>query len=121
MSGALFLAGIFTFVTAAFLLAGALVLIGAGTSYRRQEPEKTVPYECGELPVVPTKKARFSANYYPFALAFLIFDVEAALLVPWAVLSASAGVKAVIAGAVFLSVPLFGLFYAFKQGALRWE
>jgi NADH-quinone oxidoreductase subunit A len=121
MSGTLFLAGIFTFLVVAFLLAGTLVLIGAGTSYRRPEPEKTVPYECGELPVVPTKKAKFSANYYPFAIAFLIFDVEAALLVPWAVLSASAGLKSVVAGAVFLLLLLFGLFYAFKQGALRWE
>jgi len=121
MSGALFLAGIFTFVVVAFLLAGTLVLLGAGTSYRRQEPEKTVPYECGELPVVPTKKAKFSANYYPFALAFLVFDVEAALLVPWAVLSTSAGMKALVAGAVFLLILLFGLLYIFNQGALRWE
>lgn len=121
MSGAYFLAGILSFIVAGFALAALLVVIGKGTSYSRSEPEKQVPYECGELPVVPTKNSKFSANYYTYALAFLLFDVEAALLVPWVVSLAKTGVESVIATTVFLAILLFGLFYALKSGGLKWE
>lgn len=121
MTGTHFFAGIIIFILTGFTLAFLLLVIAKGISYRREEPEKRIPYECGELPVVPTKKAKFSANYYSYALAFLLFDVEAALLIPWVIAIREANWVGVYAGAVFLFILLVGLFFAFKSGGLRWE
>lgn len=121
MSGVYFFIGILSFILVSAILSLTLVLLGKGISYSRAESEKTVPYECGELPVVPTKKVKFSANYYGYALAFLIFDVEAALLIPWIASFDEHGMSGLVATAVFLFILLVGLFYAFKSGGLRWE
>lgn len=121
MSGALFVASILIFVLTGLILASALVFIGSLTSYRRDEPEKTVPYECGELPISETKSSKISVNYYPFALAFLLFDVEAALLIPWVVVVRDGGWHSFIAASIFLGILVFGLFYALKSGGLKWE
>lgn len=121
MSGSYLFFGILIFAATSFTLGLLLVFIGGLTSYRRSEPEKEVPYECGELPVVETRKVKFPVNYYSFALAFLLFDVEAALLIPWAVSFSSKGWQAFLAAAVFLFILIFGLYYAFKSGGLKWE
>jgi NADH:ubiquinone oxidoreductase subunit 3 (subunit A) len=121
VSGTLFVASILIFVLTGLILGSVLVFIGSLTSYRRKEPEKTVPYECGELPVTETGSSRISVNYYPFAVAFLLFDVEAALLIPWVVGVRDGGWYSLIAASIFLGILLFGLFYALKSGGLKWE
>lgn len=121
MTGSQLAGGIFIFVLTVALLGVALVAAGWLLSYRRQEPEKETPYECGELPVVETKKAKTSVNYYSYALAFLIFDIEVVFLLPWVQGFLKYGPAAVIEAAVFLAVLLFGLWYGFRSGGLRWE
>lgn len=121
MYGAHFLIGILVFILTGTILAAILVIIGKATSYSRNEPEKAIPYECGELPAIPTKSSKFSANYYSYALAFLIFDVEAALLIPWAISFKEQSFTGLLAVIAFLSILVFGLFYAFLSGGLNWD
>lgn len=121
MTGSQLAGGIVVFVVTVALFGAALVLAGWLLSYRRHEPEKETPYECGELPVVETRSVKTSVNYYTFALAFLIFDVEVIFLLPWVKGFMKYGWAAVIEAAVFLAVLLFGLWYGFRSGGLRWE
>ncbi len=119
--GLVLFTGILIFVAVAFLLAFSLVFIGSLTSYRREEPEKNVPYECGELPLTPARKAKFPVNYYSFAIGFLIFDIEVLFLLPWVAKATDYGFKTLIAVSIFLAVLLFGLFYGLKSGGFKWE
>ena len=87
---------------------------------RRPSAAKATPYECG---IVPKGDAwnQFNIRYYLFALLFVIFDVEAAYLYPWAVRVGKLGAYAVVEMAIFLAILGFGLAYAWRKGALQWE
>ena len=63
---------------------------------------------------------QFNVGYYLFALMFLIFDVEAAFLYPWAVVLKIVGVAGLIEIAIFLLVLILGLAYAWRKGVLEW-
>lgn len=108
------------------LLAGlAIALVGAGLlgSYllapRRPGGVKNEPYECGEK-TIGTSWVHFNVGYYLFALIFLIFDVEAAFLFPWAVVFKEVGTVALIEVGIFITVLLVGLLYAWRKGVLEW-
>ena len=62
----------------------------------------------------------FPVRYYVFALLFLVFDVEAAFLFPWAVIYRSLGVYGFVEMVIFVSILAVGLVYAWKKGALKW-
>lgn len=102
----------------------ALLLIALATAWvlrpRRPSAAKQMPYECG---IVPQGEAwhQFNIRYYLFALLFVVFDVEAAYLFPWAVRVGKLGTWAVVEMAIFLGLLGFGLGYAWRKGALRWE
>ncbi len=81
---------------------------------------KEETYECG----VPTRGRswmQFRAGYYLFALLFLMFDVEAVFLFPWAVIANEMGMAALYTVLFFLVVLTLGLAYAWKKGALEWK
>ncbi len=80
---------------------------------------KNEPYECGEE-TIGSSWVHFNVGYYLFALIFLIFDVEAAFLFPWAVVFREVGIIALIEAGLFISVLLVGLTYAWKKGVLEW-
>lgn len=108
------------------LLTGlALVLVGGGLlgSYllapRNPGGMKNQPYECGEETIGPSW-VHFNVGYYLFALIFLIFDVEAAFLFPWAVVFREVGMVALVEVGLFISVLIVGLIYAWKKGVLEW-
>jgi len=82
-------------------------------------PEKNVNYECAELPI-GTSWIKFHNRYYIFALIFVIFDVEAVFLFPWAVAFGQLGLYALIEMVIFILTLLFGLVYAWKRGVLKW-
>jgi NADH-quinone oxidoreductase subunit A len=82
-------------------------------------PIKNTPYECGEQPIGRVW-IQFNVGYYLFGLLFLVFDVEAAFLYPWAVVIREVGVIGFIEVGVFLVVLIAGLAYAWKKGALEW-
>lgn len=100
-----------------FVLGGLILshLIGP----HRPNRIKTTPYECGEVPL-GSAWIQFNVGYYLFALLFLIFDVEAAFLYPWAVILRVVGFPGLIEVGIFLLVLILGLVYAWKKGALEW-
>ena len=80
---------------------------------------KNAAYECGEKTIGPSW-VQFNVGYYVFGLLFLVFDVEAAFLFPWAVVVREAGSQGLVEIGVFGAVLLVGLAYAWRKGALQW-
>ena len=108
-----------------FLAVGALVVGGAviGSSLvRPHNPtrEKVLPYECGENPVGTPWGVQFNIRFYVFALVFLIFDVEAVMLIPWAVVVNELGMPALIPGFIFIGMLALGLADVWRKGDLEW-
>ncbi|MCF6294754.1 MAG: NADH-quinone oxidoreductase subunit A [Flavobacteriaceae bacterium] len=108
-----------------FLLAGIVMVAGANflsnlISHKSDNPQKREPYESGMV-TKGTTWVQFKVGYYLFAILFLIFDVEVAFLIPWAVAYKSVGAVAFIEILVFLIILGIGLLYAWKKGALKWE
>ena len=81
---------------------------------------KRTAYECG-MEAVGTTTVQTNIRFYTYALLFVIFDVEALYLFPWAVVVRSMGAVALVEMAVFISILAAGLAYAWKMGALQWE
>jgi NADH-quinone oxidoreductase subunit A len=82
-------------------------------------PEKLIPYECGENPV-GSPWIQFNIRFYVFALIFVIFDVEVAFLIPWAVVFKRLGLLAFVEGLIFIAVLAIGLAYVRVKGDLDW-
>ncbi|MEW6750337.1 MAG: NADH-quinone oxidoreductase subunit A [Candidatus Latescibacterota bacterium] len=80
---------------------------------------KNAPYECGEQPLGGVW-VQYNVGFYLFGLLFLIFDVEAAFLYPWATAVRQIGVVGCIEVGIFLLVLVMGLVYAWRKGALEW-
>ncbi len=95
---------------------GASYLLGK----RVRSRVKDMPYECG---IVPTGDARqrFSVKFYLVAMVFILFDIEAVFLYPWAVVFRQLKMFAFVEMAVFLVLVLSGFFYIWKKGALDWS
>jgi NADH:ubiquinone oxidoreductase subunit 3 (subunit A) len=110
---------------ALFMIVGAIIPIGAivaGFIFgpKRPNPIKQSTYECGIEPVGEVW-VQFKAQYYIFALVFLVFDVEAVFLFPWAVKLGQLGMYAVIEGIIFISILIVGLAYMWRKGMLEWS
>ncbi|MEE9443874.1 MAG: NADH-quinone oxidoreductase subunit A [candidate division Zixibacteria bacterium] len=80
---------------------------------------KNETYECG-VPIFGESWTQFNNRFYIFGLIFVIFDVEAVFLFPWAVAYKSLGFFALIEMVIFIAILLVGLVYAWKKGALKW-
>ena len=83
-------------------------------------PLKTHPYECGEEPLGPTW-IQFHPRYYVVAMFFVLFDLEAAFLLPWAAELGRLGVAALVEVVIFVGILLVGWLYAVRKGALEWQ
>ena len=105
-----------------FALSIPLIMLGiAGVTGPRQgSPRKMTPFECGVESIGDTRH-RFSVRFFLVALFFIVFDIEAVFIYPWAVLFRELGVFGFVEMMVFLSILLLGLFYVWKKGALEWE
>lgn len=108
---------VFMLVGAAFV--AVTLLVGALLRTQNPYPEKLMPYECGEVPV-GEGQVRFHVRYYVFALIFVIFDVEAVFLYPWAVAFQQIGLFAFIEMLIFIAILIVGLAYAWRKRVLRW-
>lgn len=91
----------------------------------RETPEKLTTYECG-VPTRGSTNLRFYVRFYVVALLFLLFDLEAAFLIPWAVsfrhfVEIGMGVQLFVAMTVFFGMLVVGLIYEWRKGALEWE
>ena len=106
------------FVGAALLMVGAMLGVGRLLRPTRAQPGKLLPYEAGSDPVMGFGQS--NVRYYVYALLFVMFDVEAVFIFPWAVRLESLGVFGLIEMFVFLIVLALGLVYAWRKGVLRW-
>jgi len=109
-----------SFLAVGILLAVILVTIPRFLAPRQPSEMKSSTYECGELPI-GKPWIRFRIAYYIFALIFVIFDVEAVFLFPWAVIMRKLGVFGLIEMGVFLGILTLGLAYAWRKGVLEWQ
>ncbi len=110
-------------VTAAITGAGLVGLamwIAGLISPKSFNPQKGEPYECG-IPTRGESMSQFRVGYYLYAILFLMFDVETVFLFPWAVQMRELGVSGIISIAVFFSILVLGLVYAWRKGALEWK
>ncbi len=109
---------------ALFILVGLVIPVGAiGAGFifgpKKPNPVKQSTYECGIEPVGDVW-VQFKAQYYIFALVFLVFDVEAVFLFPWAVRLGHLGLYAVVEGIIFITILIVGLIYTWRKGMLEW-
>jgi len=110
----------------AAVLAGALILVSTFIGWRRPSKTKAQPYECG---ITPTGDARepFSVKFYLVAMVFILFDVEAIFLFPWAYifkdLAANAQTRwfGFIEMMFYVAILLVGYIYLLRRGALDWH
>ena len=86
----------------------------------RHRPIKDTPYECG-IPAAPYRWSQIQIRYYVFALMFLIFDVEAVFLFPWAVVFLRTVPAVFYEMLIFIAVLFFGVVYGWKKGVLQWR
>ena len=108
---------VFLVVVVGFLAVN-LVLWWVIRPYRHSE-EKLTTYECGENPQ-GTAWIQFNIRFYVFALIFIVFDVEAVFLLPWAVVFRELGFLAFVEGLVFLGILVVALVYVWRKGDLEW-
>jgi NADH-quinone oxidoreductase subunit A len=110
--------GLFILLVVGFV-ATTLVLARLIAPSRKSSRAKGQIYETGEITVTDPWRP-FPVRYYVFALLFLIFDVEAAFLYPWAVIYRSLGLYGFVEMVIFVLILGVGLAYAWKKGALHW-
>jgi len=115
---------ILLFLGIALLLSSLFVFLPMGvarlTGAHNPSPEKNSEYECG-FPAFEDARAEFDVRFYLVAILFIIFDLEAAFLFPWAVSLKQSGWMGWGAMMVFLLELILGYAYAWKKGALEWE
>jgi len=103
-------------------LAIGLGTLSVGMLFRPRRPyrEKLRPYESGNPPI-GEPRYRFSVKFYVTAMLFVIFDVEAVFLYPWAIVFDKIGLYAFIEMMIFIVILLVGYLYAWKKEAFTWD
>ena len=96
------------------------MLVSRLTGTHRPDPAKLAEYECG-FPAFEDSRSQFDVRFYLVAILFIVFDLEAAFLFPWAVSLDFTSWTGWAAMMVFLAELGLGLAYAWKKGALEWE
>jgi len=105
------------------LIAIVFPFVALGVAYllrpKRPNLVKSSTYECG-LDTIGETWVQFKAQYYIYALVFVVFDVETIFLYPWAVAYNQLGLFALVEAFIFVGILATGLAYAWRKGALRW-
>ena len=96
------------------------VVVSSIVGQKKLSKLKLSPYECGCEPV-GTARERFSIKFYLIAVLFILFDIEAVFLYPWAVLYKKLGLFGLVEMGVFVVILFVGYIYVWKKGALEWE
>lgn len=101
-------------------LSGVLLVLSALIGKHKRTREKDMPYECG---IRPTGDARepFSVQFYMVALVFILFDIEAIFLYPWALVYRELKVFGFVEMVLYIIILLAGYIYLWKKGALDWN
>ena len=115
---------ILLFLGVALLLSTAFVVLpmlaARLTGAHKPNPDKLAEYECG-FPAFEDPRSQFDVRFYLVAILFIVFDLEAAFIYPWAVSVFHLGWTAWFAMMIFIAELALGLVYAWKKGALDWE
>jgi NADH-quinone oxidoreductase subunit A len=111
--------GVLMFLVAGAAFVGVSMLVSSLVRPSKYSKEKYIPYECGEDPV-GSSWVQFNIRFYVFALVFIIFDVEAVFLFPWAVVYQNLGLFAFVEGLIFIGILVLGLAYLWAKGDLEW-
>jgi NADH-quinone oxidoreductase subunit A len=111
---------IFIFFVVAVGFALVTLFLSAIFGKRKITPQKMIPYECGMDPIGEARK-RFSVRFYIVAMLFIVFDIEAVFLYPWAVIFRDLKIFGLVEMGVFIAILLVGFVYVWKKGALEWE
>lgn len=101
-------------------VASAMIGLSALLGRRLRDPIKSTPYESGMQPV-GTARERLSVKFYLVAMVFILFDIEAIFLYPWAVVYRQLKLFAFFEMLLFIVLVLCGFFYIWKKGVLDWS
>jgi NADH-quinone oxidoreductase subunit A len=104
----------------AVAVAGAMIGLSAILGQRVRDSVKSSPYESGMKPVGNARE-RFSVKFYLVAMVFILFDIEAIFLYPWAVVYRMLGLFGFFEMLLFIVLVLCGYFYIWKKGVLNWS
>jgi NADH-quinone oxidoreductase subunit A len=112
------------FIAVFVVVACIFPFVALGLAYllrpKKPNPVKVDTYDCGGKTIGATW-VQFRAQYYLYALVFVVFDIEAVFLFPWAVAYDKLGLWALAEAFLFLAILTVGLVYAWRKGALRWQ
>jgi len=100
--------------------AGITLLLSALLGPKKKIEVKLMPYECGVDPI-GTARHRFSIKFYITTMIFILFDIEALFLYPWAVIYRRLGLFGLVEMGVFILLLLIGFVYVWKKGAFEWD
>jgi len=100
-------------------LASVIVILSQLVGQHKPNRAKVSPYECGVQPIGDAQ-GRFSIKFYLVAMLFILFDVEAVFLYPWAVILRELKMFGFWEMMVYIGIVLVGLFYVWKKGVLDW-
>jgi len=107
-------------IAIAMLVAAGMLGASFVLGKRVRNKVKDMPYECGVTPVGDARQ-RFSVKFYLVAMLFILFDIEAIFLYPWAVVYRELKMFAFVEMLLFIVLILAGFFYIWKKGALDWS
>lgn len=105
----------------AIIVPVAMLFLSAVIGPRKHDEVKLSTYESGIVKTVGSARERFSIKFYLIAILFIIFDVEAVFMYPWAVNFRELGLFGFVEMLIFLGVLFAGFIYILKRGALKWE
>ncbi len=111
---------ILLFMIVAIIVPFAAILTARILGPRKPNPIKQSTYECG-METVGESWVQFKAQYYVFALIFLVFDVETVFLFPWAISLNALPMFAVVEGVIFILILVAGLVFTWRKGMLEWN
>jgi NADH-quinone oxidoreductase subunit A len=107
-------------VIIAMAVAGGMIGASRLLGRRVRNRVKDMPYECGILPT-GSARGRFSVKFFLVGMLFILFDIEAVFLYPWAVVFRELKLFAFVEMFIFIVLILCGFFYIWKKGALDWS
>ena len=114
----------FAFVGILVVVASLLPIVGLGIASlirpKKPNPVKQSTYECG-IESIGDAWVQFRAQYYIYALVFVVFDIEAVFLLPWAVAYNQLPLYALLEAVLFILILVLALVYTWRKGALRWS
>jgi len=108
------------FIAAAISFAVITIVASTLIVPRRQNAKKMAPYECGAVPI-GNARSRFEVKFYLVAVLFILFDIEAVFLYPWAVSFRQLGLYGLVEMVLFILILLVGYVYLLQKRALDWN